>query len=955
MNTKFLQFGLVCFGLLPALLSHSGPRVIKDIYPGAVPQGSSPREFARLNDRVLFSALLEGSIGRELWITDGTESGTKLVRDLRIGSSWGEPEGIIELNGVALFAGDDGIHGNELWITDGTPGGTRMLKDLDPIDGDPESLVRYKDRIFFSAENEPNGQEVFVSDGTEEGTLVFVDLVPGPDDSDPEQLAVAADLLFFVADLPDTGEELWVTDGTVDGTRLVKDINPGDSDADIEHLTAVSDGLFFVADDGVTGEELWFTDGSEEGTRLVRDIRPGGSSASPRELVLVGGMLYFAANTSEFGTELWKTDGTLDGTLMIKDIRAGTGASNPSSLTALGDRLVFSAFTDAESSEPWVSDGTPEGTFLLKDIVAGSDGSIPGSFARVGDTVFFDVNLAADSYQLWKTDGTPEGTVPVKDVNVRDPGIVLNGKLLFAGAGNDAIASYELWISDGTPAGTLMVKNIAPDVGSASPGHLTAVGDSVYFGALEGIEGNKRTRVYSIWKSDGFHSTTERMTYLTSERFPGDLIEIASLDETTALFSGRIDTTLGFELGISDGTPEGTRILKDFNPGPRNSDIKDFIAFNNHLYFSNNFQLWRTDGTEAGTIEIWPNFVSAYAVALGDLYFQSRASGEAGGQLWRAGTGPDTASEVAVINPGAFAQINFITEYKGALFFTATDQGINNVERELWTSGGVSTASEVKDIRPGPAGSNPTQLTVAGDLLFFHADDGLSGYELWKSDGTAAGTVLVKDIMPGPESSGLRASKLIAYKDEVYFAADDGLSGVELWKSDGTAEGTRLVKDLYPGPLASMVPFQWNPVEFEGLLYFAAVDPEHGYELWKTDGTPEGTQLAFDILPGNGSSVPEQLTVADGRLYFTAFSPRFGNELHVYDPDFINVPIALRLDGNQVLLEWPHDPDRNLLLESSSGFGDWAPVSAPTNVSGDTASVTLPIEQALLHFRLVEP
>ena len=954
MSAKFLQFGFFYFGLLPALLSQAGPRVIKDTYSGAVPQGSIPREFALLNERVLFNATLV-SIGRELWITDGTESGTKLVQDLRLGSSWGEPQGMTELNGITLFAGDDGIHGNELWITDGTPEGTRMLKDLEALDGDPEFLVRYKDRIFFSAENTPNGQELFVSDGTEEGTAVFIDLVPGPGDADPEQLTVAADLLFFVADVPETGEELWVTNGTVEGTRLVKDIAPGDADADIERLTAVSDGLFFVADDGATGEELWFTDGTEAGTRLIKDIRTGGSSASPRELVVVGRTIFFTANSPEFGSELWKTDGTTAGTVLVKDIRTGTGGSGPEHLTALGDRVVFSAFTDAESKEPWVSDGTAEGTFLLKDILEGSDGSIPRSFTKVGDTVFFGVNLAADSSQLWKTDGTAAGTVWVQDVNVSAPGIDFGGKLLFAGGDNATTNGVELWISDGTTSGTRMVKNIAPDVRSASPDHLTAVGDSVYFGALEGIEGSKRKRIYSLWKSDGFHSTTERMVLLTSERFPGDLLEIAGLDENTALFSGRIDTTLGFELGISDGTAEGTRILKDLNPGPSNSNISDFIAFNDHLYFSNNFLLWRSDGTEAGTVEVWPNFISASAVALGDLYFQSRASGEAGGQLWRAGTGPDTATEVAVINPGSFAQINFITDYKGALYFSATDQGFNSTERELWTSDGISTASEVKDIRPGPEGSNPLQLTVASDLLFFHADDGVSGYELWKSDGSAAGTVLVKDIMPGPESSGLRTSKLIEYKDEVYFTADDGVSGMELWKSDGTAEGTRLVKDIYPGLLSSMAPFQWNPVDFEGLLYFTAVDPEYGYELWKTDGTPEGTQLAFDIFPGRASSVPEQLIVADSRLYFTAFSPRFGNELHVYDPDFIHVPIDIRLDGNQVVLEWLHNPNRKLLLEGSIEFGDWAPVPAPTNVSGDSASLSLPIEEAPQYFRLVEP
>jgi ELWxxDGT repeat protein len=643
------------------------------------------------------------------------------------------------------------------------------------------------------------------------------------------------------------------------------------------------------------------------------------------------------------------------GTVLVKDIRAGSGGSTPTEFVALGSQVIFAANTDAESKEPWVSDGTEGGTLMLKDIREGSDPSFPNSFTRVGDAVFFGIQMDANDYELWKTDGTPDGTVRVKNVRIGDPGFELDGKLLFAGSDNEAITATELWISDGTPSGTRLVKNIAPDLGSSSPDHLIAVGDSVYFGALEGIEGSKAERIYSLWKSGGFHSDSERMTRLTSERFPGDLFEIANLNDTYAIFSGRIETETGFELGISDGTPEGTRILKDLRPGPGSSAPSYFVSYNNHVYFSNNFRLWRTDGTEGGTLELEPSISPFPTVALGDLYFQGRGQGGSGGQLWRAGTGLDTAEEVAVINPGAFAQINSITEFQGALYFSATDQGVNNVERELWTSDGISSASEVKDIRPGPEGSNPVNLVVAGDFLYFSADDGISGYELWKSDGTESGTVLLKDIRPGPESSNIRSSSLIEFNGEIYFVADDGTSGVELWKSDGTAAGTRLLKDIYPGPHSSIVPYEWQPVEFEGLLYFSAACPDYGYELWQTDGTPEGTRLAFDVLPGPASSVPEQLTVAGGRLHFNAFSPQFGNELHVYDPDFVDVPIELRLEGNQVLLEWSPAPERNLQLEESGSGSVWMTVSTPPRVSGPVHSVSLPATDGPRYFRLVEP
>ena len=100
----------------------------------------------------------------------------------------------------------------------------------------------------------------------------------------------------------------------------------------------------------------------------------------------------------------------------------------------------------------------------------------------------------------------------------------------------------------------------------------------------------------------------------------------------------------------------------------------------------------------------------------------------------------------------------------------------------------------VKDIDPGPDGSDPTHLTNVNGTLYFEANDGTHGVELWKSDGTAAGTVMVKDIDPGADSSV--PSDLTNVNGTLYFTADDGAHGFELWKSDGTAAGTVMVKDI---------------------------------------------------------------------------------------------------------------------------------------------------------------
>src|SRR5262249_26341012 len=219
----------------------------------------------------------------------------------------------------------------------------------------------------------------------------------------------------------------------------------------------------------------------------------------------------------------------------------------------------------------------------------------------------------------------------------------------------------------------------------------------------------------------------------------------------------------------------------------------------------------------------------------------------------------------------------------GTLFFTAND-GVNGAE--LWKSDGTTAGTVlIKDINPGRANSYPQNHTVVNGTLFFTANDGTTGVELWKSDGTAAGTVMVKDIRPGsaygfPLSSSPR--DLTAVGDELFFSANDGISGRELWKSDGTAAGTVLVKDIRPGSSPYGYPYGSNPQHLtavDGTLFFAANDAVHGTERGKSAATAGGTVLGKDIRPGNYGSYPYSLTAVDGTLFFTANDGVNGTEL----------------------------------------------------------------------------
>ena len=164
----------------------------------------------------------------------------------------------------------------------------------------------------------------------------------------------------------------------------------------------------------------------------------------------------------------------------------------------------------------------------------------------------------------------------------------------------------------------------------------------------------------------------------------------------------------------------------------------------------------------------------------------------------------------------------------------------------------------LKDIWKGPKpASYPSSLTALGDVLYFAAPTTRHGRELWRSDGTQAGTLRVKDIDPGVRWSspeGLTVSNGI-----LYFSADDGIHGSELWRSDGSDAGTSLVKDIWPGPDRSFPDpngpwYTPSPAirDVAGTLFLGVNDGKHGWELWKSDGTTAGTVMVKDLWPGSG-------------------------------------------------------------------------------------------------------
>jgi trimeric autotransporter adhesin len=679
------------------------------------------------------------------------------------------------------------------------------------------------------------------------------------------------------------GTELWRSDGTPETTAMVRDVCPGPCDSSPAELVEVDGTVFFVASDGLTGRELWRSDGTAAGTLLVRDICPGacgaiaaGSGAKP---VRVGDRLLFRAADPEAGSELWGSDGTLAGTARLADLCPGPCDGGIYDLAAAGSEALFRARDPGHGIEPWRSDGTAAGTFVLADLCPGpcssgferdQDSLFGRTFLRLGDETLVwwlsaHVPSLSACWTLWSSD--PAHRVAGKRVlacgfsNLPPPPLVelggvpyfgfdkalwkvdlaaaerklvyelwstpveivrMGARLFFAGRKE---GGWELWRSDGTAAGTELVVDTAPGEVWGNPSQLTPAGDRLYFtsNAKPGlpVEGKQ------LWASDGSLTGAKRLHPPS-----GTLSGMAALTASgNRLFLAAAGSSGGRELWRSDGTTGGTVLVRDLHDDPGSSHPRGLAASDGTIVFSARTRpwpayppeaVWRSDGTPAGTSLLGP---------LG-----------------------------AVVTP---------TSFGGSLLFSA--QAVTWPYFSLFATDGTATGTRA--IGPGA-----TATQELGARLFF-AGSGAEGVELWVTDGTAAGSRLVKDIRPGFEEQldtyGLppypRSSSpygFVPLGSVVLFVAADDEHGEELWRSDGTPAGTTLVADLCPGPCSPRIA---ETTGFGGRVFFVADGPgASGRELWTSDGTAAGTRPAIDLLPGAASSNPRDLAVFAGRLLLFA-------------------------------------------------------------------------------------
>ncbi len=829
-SSNFDQNGVELWQTTSALDSAN---IVKDINPAFLDANPIPYLY---HEGLLYFGVYRSGFD-ELWISDGTELGTVFIKTVKVNS-------MTTINGKILFSGQTQSDGKELWITDGTEAGTHILKDIlaGPQSTNPSSFTVIGQTLYFAAADTLHGEELWKSDGTEAGTQLVKDLNTGSDFSSPSNFIKLNDKLYFTCYQPETGIELWASDGTEAGTTLVKDINPMGGFGLPNHLTVIENTLFFLASDGVSGSEIWKSDGTEIGTILVKDLAVGIAPANITELVDFNQTLYFTFYDNTSGHQLWKSNGTDEGTFKVFDIHSGllNNEEYIGNLTTKGDQLFFVGNDIEHGKELWVLNTGIQPPHLLDINPNGS--SNPSNLTIVDDQLVFTTQIDKE-ISLWKTDGTFPNTkiiytAPIKTAssNIREIYSFFGDKLIFNAQDENG---NELWISDGTSEGTHILKDI-DTLGSSNPKQFTSLGNII-----------------------------------------GDnLVFVASTPET------------GEELWKTDGTQAGTQMIKDIKPGEQAATINSMktlptLVSEDYIVFVANDgntgkELWTTNGTESGTLlvkDIRPDNSSSSPkdlTVMGGMVFFSAVGPGTGKELWRSnGTEMETQIVKDIKTGTSSSYPRNLHAVNNTLYFTAKD---NDYGTELWKTDGTDEGTlMVKDILLGTESSRPNNLTHIGDQLYFTTNLSDTTF-LWTSNGTDEGTKIVVTF----SNITTNIQGLSTVNNKLFFLVNKANTGNELWISDGSRAGTHIIKDINPGVNSS---FASIPVFLKNKYYFTANDGIHGGELWETDGSSENTKMVKDINKGAKGSFPKNLVVQNQEtLFFIADDGFIGKELWKYVP-----------------------------------------------------------------------
>jgi len=617
---------------------------------------------------------------------------------------------------------------------------------------------------------------------------------------------------------------------------FLKNIKPDRSATrEIPRFVPLNDLLYFSADDGINGKQLWQTDGTAEGTHIAVRVNEIGAT-TPRELQVYGDKLLFAATTSQSERVLYVSDGTSAGTSRIGGLSQIEVYSDPSSMFPLGDYIYFGAISGALNIgwELWRASASNPGSNLVKDIRVGTSSSSPvtiGSFK--GELLFLAKDQTEDA-RLWRSDGTEAGTTLLDMPGLVKSAYIYGDTLLLRL--DDGVIGDELWRSDGTLEGTTLVKDIS-----------------------EGTD--------STW---------------------GKGSEIANWFTYNGIVYFRaIGTGVGIELYRTDGTPEGTYLVKDIDSRAPNflegNGAPDFFAeIGGLLYFIANDgvhgkAVWRSDGTNGGTWmvkDLNPSSVAGSIEYLFNVngYFCFRGSSPVGEVPWIS-DGTEAGTRVLVApNPDNLRDSNYFTAYKGNLILS----GKRGTDIGLWL---VNIPPIVESIAAtSPNLSNAT--TVDFTVTFSEEVNGVDANDFTVLPGVGITEASVASVAGGPKiytvtlntgtGDGTLGLELVDDDSIIDLFAEEPMSLGGLGKSDGafTSPDTYTLDKTSPASaLSSTAPSVIGLADIE--VFAGFLEPVTGLQaenISVSNGMAHdvseivaGTAFRFFVMPTGAGTLEIQL------------------------------------------------------------------------------------------------
>jgi ELWxxDGT repeat protein len=784
----------------------------------------------------------------QLWVSDGTLAGTRLVDDFSSISSSSTPSNLTNGAGTLFFtiAGADGL--NELWKSSGTIQGTALVKDL----GVSPSFSSYS-----------SGYSYYGSSYSQSGALSPV-----------------GGTLFFTADDGTHGAELWADTVATGTTQLVDDIDPGSAGSAPHDFVDFNNSLYFAAYDGSSPQtnQLWTSNGPGQATTLVASFSPAVTAGASQfygfystDFGTLGAKIFLPLNDGVHGTALWVTDGTAGGTTVLARL-------DPFSFASMGGTEYFLADGTFSSSTLglWKTDGTVQGTSEVKDLsgLTGSYSYGANELVASNGKLYFTTSDGSEGSDLWVSDGTSGGTLLVKDfalatgVSHYGYGSVsdltaFGGKVVFIG--DDGTHGSQVWVSDGTLAGTQMLTTVndvatgsSSDAGGAEPESLVVAGSKLYFFADVPSTSTSDENPQGLWVSDGTPGGTVEFFTIPMLTPPGQSYAAsADVANLTAVgsdlffsasyyyYTGGEDLHAA-ELWTSDGTAANTAQVAAPATGSPFRSLADFNAVGGLLLFqaggsSGDTELWASNGTSMGTA-----LVKVLSSASTYDYYQDNGS----------------ASLVA----------------NGVLYFSSND-GVDG--DELWQSDGTAAGTYlIDDINPGSASSNPTPLAVVSGQLVMLANDGAHGAELMK---------LVSTTQPvSPEMLALPTQEITLGQTVTF--------DVSPYVFDSDIAALPLTYALEPSAPAGGVP---------------SIDPNTGIFTWSTPDDQATGPVTFTVIVSDSdnpaltamqtltidvddlsapsfSSIPEQTVAVGNTLTFDVSQ-------YASDPNFPPLPLTFTL------------------------------------------------------------